>query len=122
MEFLVNQTRCSFHSTQVPGNYLYEAPPRDSCFPVAENHPLKKPSAYILSYTYDPVKNPASIPSIPPETFDFLTITHPINTIITMAGVEVAIVIYSTYGHIVKLAEAEKRGIEAAGGRATIFQ
>ncbi|KAF8424570.1 NADH-quinone oxidoreductase [Tirmania nivea] len=39
-----------------------------------------------------------------------------------MAGLEVAIIIYSMYGHIVKLAEAEKRGIEAAGGKATIFQ
>ncbi|KII84534.1 hypothetical protein PLICRDRAFT_45888 [Plicaturopsis crispa FD-325 SS-3] len=34
----------------------------------------------------------------------------------------VAIVIYSLYGHIVKLAEAEKAGIESAGGSATIFQ
>ena len=39
-----------------------------------------------------------------------------------MAVTEVAIVVYSMYGHIVQLAEAEKRGIEAAGGRATIFQ
>ncbi|KAI9507535.1 NADH-quinone oxidoreductase [Russula earlei] len=35
---------------------------------------------------------------------------------------KVAIVIYTLYGHIAKLAEAEKRGIEAAGGTATIFQ
>jgi len=34
----------------------------------------------------------------------------------------VAIVIYTLYGHIAKLAEAEKSGIEAAGGRATIYQ
>ncbi|KZV65762.1 benzoquinone reductase [Peniophora sp. CONT] len=34
----------------------------------------------------------------------------------------VAIVIYSMYGHIAKLAEAEKAGIEAAGGSATIYQ
>ncbi|KAF8477006.1 NADH-quinone oxidoreductase [Kalaharituber pfeilii] len=40
----------------------------------------------------------------------------------TMAGAEVAIIIYSMYGHIAKLAEAEKKGIEAAGGKATIFQ
>lgn len=38
------------------------------------------------------------------------------------AQLEVAIVIYSMYGHIARLAEAEKRGIEAAGGKATIFQ
>ena len=29
---------------------------------------------------------------------------------------------YSMYGHIKALAEAEKRGIEAAGGQASIFQ
>ncbi|KAH9983463.1 NADH-quinone oxidoreductase [Russula vinacea] len=34
----------------------------------------------------------------------------------------VAIVIYTLYGHIAKLAEAEKKGIEAAGGSATIYQ
>jgi len=34
----------------------------------------------------------------------------------------VAIIIYTMYGHIAKLAEAEKRGIEAAGGKATILQ
>jgi len=39
-----------------------------------------------------------------------------------MSGLEVAIIIYSMYGHIAQLAEAEKRGIEAAGGKATIFQ
>ncbi|BDD54474.1 Minor allergen Alt a 7 [Monascus purpureus] len=35
---------------------------------------------------------------------------------------KVAIVFYSMYGHIAKLAEAEKKGIEAAGGKADIFQ
>lgn len=35
---------------------------------------------------------------------------------------EVAIIIYSMYGHIATLAEAEKKGVEAAGGKATIFQ
>ncbi|KAI9932435.1 hypothetical protein ASPWEDRAFT_144357 [Aspergillus wentii DTO 134E9] len=35
---------------------------------------------------------------------------------------KIAIVYYSTYGHIVKLAEAEKKGIEAAGGSADIYQ
>jgi NAD(P)H dehydrogenase (quinone) len=34
----------------------------------------------------------------------------------------IAIVYYSLYGHIRKLAEAEKKGIEAAGGSATVFQ
>ncbi|ODM24133.1 Minor allergen Alt a 7 [Aspergillus cristatus] len=35
---------------------------------------------------------------------------------------KVAIVFYSLYGHIVQLAEAEKKGIEAAGGQADIYQ
>jgi NAD(P)H dehydrogenase (quinone) len=34
----------------------------------------------------------------------------------------VVIVYYSMYGHIAQLAEAEKRGIEAAGGSADIYQ
>ncbi|KAL6950097.1 flavodoxin-like fold protein [Hanseniaspora vineae] len=35
---------------------------------------------------------------------------------------KVAIIIYSMYGHIAKLAEAEKAGIEKAGGQADIYQ
>ncbi|KKZ62191.1 minor allergen Alt a 7 [[Emmonsia] crescens] len=35
---------------------------------------------------------------------------------------KIAIVFYSMYGHIQKLAEAEKRGIEAAGGTADVYQ
>ncbi|PLB41492.1 putative NADH-quinone oxidoreductase Pst2 [Aspergillus candidus] len=35
---------------------------------------------------------------------------------------KIAIIYYSMYGHIVKLAEAEKKGIEAAGGKADIYQ
>lgn len=35
---------------------------------------------------------------------------------------KIAIVFYSMYGHIQKLAEAEKKGIESAGGKADIFQ
>jgi multimeric flavodoxin WrbA len=34
----------------------------------------------------------------------------------------VAIIIYSMYGHVATLAEAEKVGIEKAGGTATIYQ
>jgi len=39
-----------------------------------------------------------------------------------MSGPKIAIVIYTMYGHVAKLAEAEKAGIEAAGGQATIYQ
>ncbi|KAI9662485.1 MAG: Minor allergen Alt a 7 [Bathelium mastoideum] len=35
---------------------------------------------------------------------------------------KIAIVFYSMYGHIQKLAEAEKKGIEEAGGSATLYQ
>jgi len=35
---------------------------------------------------------------------------------------KIAIVIYSMYGHIAKLAESVKSGVEAAGGSATIYQ
>jgi len=35
---------------------------------------------------------------------------------------KIAIVFYSMYGHIKQLAEAEKRGIEAAGGSVTLYQ
>jgi len=35
---------------------------------------------------------------------------------------KIAIVVYTLWGHVAKLAEAEKRGIEAAGGAATIYQ
>jgi NAD(P)H dehydrogenase (quinone) len=36
--------------------------------------------------------------------------------------VKVAIIYYSMFGHIAKLAEAEKKGIEAAGGSADVYQ
>lgn len=35
---------------------------------------------------------------------------------------KIAIVYYSMYGHIAKLAEAEKKGIEEAGGSADVYQ
>jgi len=35
---------------------------------------------------------------------------------------KVAIVFYSMYGHIKQLAEAEKKGIEAAGGKVDVYQ
>jgi len=35
---------------------------------------------------------------------------------------KIAIVIYSMYGHVATLAEAEKKGIEACGGKVDLFQ
>ncbi|KAF7312819.1 flavoprotein [Mycena kentingensis (nom. inval.)] len=39
-----------------------------------------------------------------------------------MSSPKIAIVIYSMYGHIAKMAEAVKAGVEQAGGKATIYQ
>ncbi|KAG1878945.1 flavoprotein-like protein [Suillus subluteus] len=39
-----------------------------------------------------------------------------------MSSPKVAIIIYSMYGHITKMAESVKSGIESAGGGATIYQ
>ncbi|KAG6331649.1 hypothetical protein ID866_7440 [Astraeus odoratus] len=41
---------------------------------------------------------------------------------VKMSSPRVAIIIYSLYGHIAKMAEAVKGGIEGAGGSATIYQ
>ncbi|KAF7343769.1 NADH-quinone oxidoreductase [Mycena sanguinolenta] len=38
------------------------------------------------------------------------------------AGPRIAIVVYSMYGHITKMAEAVRKGIEEAGGSATMYQ
>ncbi|KAJ3512236.1 hypothetical protein NLJ89_g3630 [Agrocybe chaxingu] len=43
-------------------------------------------------------------------------------TALAMSPPKVAIVIYSLYGHVAKLAEAEKAGIEKAGGKVDIYQ
>ncbi|PCH44998.1 benzoquinone reductase [Wolfiporia cocos MD-104 SS10] len=40
----------------------------------------------------------------------------------TMSSPKIAIIIYTMYGHIAKLAESVKVGVEAAGGSATIYQ
>ncbi|KAH3675545.1 hypothetical protein WICMUC_002634 [Wickerhamomyces mucosus] len=39
-----------------------------------------------------------------------------------MSQKNIAIIIYSLYGHVAKLAEATKAGVNAAGGKATIYQ
>ncbi|KAI6118631.1 putative 1,4 benzoquinone reductase [Pisolithus croceorrhizus] len=44
------------------------------------------------------------------------------STVGNMSGSRVAIIIYSLYGHIAKVAEAIKAGISSAGGSATIYQ
>ncbi|TFY64583.1 hypothetical protein EVJ58_g2530 [Rhodofomes roseus] len=39
-----------------------------------------------------------------------------------MSSPKIAIIIYTMYGHIAKMAETVKSGVEAAGGSATIYQ
>ncbi|KAJ7260375.1 1,4-benzoquinone reductase [Mycena haematopus] len=39
-----------------------------------------------------------------------------------VTGPKIAIVVYSMYGHITKMAEAVKKGVEDAGGSATLYQ
>ncbi|KAH7919830.1 putative 1,4 benzoquinone reductase [Leucogyrophana mollusca] len=66
---------------------------------------------------------PEPLPTIP--TTDPLSAPEPTSTSSpenTMSSPRVAIVIYSLYGHIAKLAEAVKGGISGAGGNATIYQ
>ncbi|KAJ7582570.1 flavoprotein-like protein [Mycena floridula] len=58
----------------------------------------------------------ASSPQPPPPSTSVNQVEQP-----TMAP-KVAIVIYSMYGHIAKMAEAVKKGIESAGGQVDIYQ
>ncbi|KAF8828068.1 hypothetical protein HHX47_DHR4000829 [Lentinula edodes] len=62
--------------------------------------------------------NPPPTSEPEPTPTDF---TAP-STSTTMSSPKIAIVIYSMYGHIAKLAESVKSGVEAAGGKVTIFQ
>ncbi|KAH9478063.1 flavodoxin-like fold protein [Psilocybe cubensis] len=64
-----------------------------------------------------PEAAPAQSSSPEPPTAQPQTETAP-----KMSTPKVAIVIYTMYGHIAKLAEAEKAGIEKAGGKADIYQ
>ncbi|KAG9311534.1 putative 1,4 benzoquinone reductase [Chiua virens] len=62
--------------------------------------------------------NPSSVSPLPPP----LVSTSSESPETKMSGPRVAIVIYSLYGHISKLAEAVKTGVSNAGGSATIYQ
>ncbi|EPQ50429.1 NADH quinone oxidoreductase [Gloeophyllum trabeum ATCC 11539] len=59
-------------------------------------------------------------PAPPTSTGTKPTTTQTTDT--TMSSPRLAIVIYTMYGHVAKLAEAIKSGIEGAGGNASIFQ
>ncbi|KAG8966044.1 hypothetical protein FRC03_012620 [Tulasnella sp. 419] len=66
------------------------------------------------------MKVPSTCISTHSPAFNFI-LTHSIKSPITTMS-SVAIVIYSRNGHVAKLAEAEKSGIESVGGQATIYQ
>ena len=61
-----------------------------------------------------PSNNLNNTPANPPTTEQ--------KTMASQGSPKIAIIIYSMYGHIRKLAEAEKEGIEKAGGTADLFQ
>ncbi|KAF8651138.1 hypothetical protein AX16_004861 [Volvariella volvacea WC 439] len=65
-----------------------------------------------------PSTNPPTSSSQPPQ----LPTTTTNSTLTTMSSPRVAILIYSMYGHIAKMAESVKAGVESAGGTANIFQ
>lgn len=62
---------------------------------------------------------PGSPPTATPTPLAPPTVS---STVTNMSGPRVAVVIYSLYGHIAKVAEAIKGGISSAGGSATIYQ
>ncbi|KAJ6628574.1 NADH-quinone oxidoreductase [Mycena sp. CBHHK59/15] len=62
----------------------------------------------------DPTSTATTQPNPPPTTTTAL--------VEEMAGPKIAIVVYSMYGHITKMAEAVKKGVEEAGGSVTMYQ
>jgi len=77
----------------------------------------RAPGTVATSHSPAPISTstlpPEQPPTLPPVTAEVT---------IEMSPPKVAIIIYSMYGHIAKLAEAEKTGIEEAGGKVDIFQ
>jgi len=82
-----------------------------SNFTDTEKRDKEKPTKGPNNSITPPIQSP---PTIPPITNKSLSEDMPTP--------KVAIIIYSMYGHIAKLAEAEKAGIESAGGTAEIYQ
>ncbi|KAL5498755.1 PST2_1 [Sanghuangporus vaninii] len=77
-----------------------------------------KPSAPVNKDQPQPSSQPEDSSSAHPQT----TTTTAISTTAAKMAPKVAIIIYSMYGHIAKLAESVKAGVESAGGTVTIFQ
>ncbi|KAG5719046.1 Minor allergen Alt a 7 [Termitomyces sp. T112] len=82
-----------------------------------QNKSSTKAATTPAASTSAPAPQPAvasTVPVLPPVA--------PYQTEVTTMAPKVAIIIYSTYGHIAKLAESVKQGVHEAGGSATIFQ
>ncbi|KAI0349775.1 flavoprotein WrbA [Trametes cingulata] len=86
----------------------------DDSKPAQPPAPTAAPAAAATAPATDPAPAPAPEPN--PAS---VTETAPAAT---MSTPKVAIIIYSMYGHIAKLAEGVKAGVAAAGGSATIYQ
>jgi len=99
------------------------------CFPsknqknnFTDTDQAKKPTSAEMSSTVKTIKGTAApISASKPPATQTLPQSTSAQTQLNMSP-KVAIVIYSMYGHIAKLAEAEKAGIESAGGKADIYQ
>ncbi|KAG6835792.1 flavodoxin-like fold protein [Arthromyces matolae] len=90
---------------------------------VSPNKPTTKAEAppVPLQSTSAPPPPPAStVPAVVP--YETQPETTAPTTATSMPAPRVAIIIYSTWGHIAKLAEAVKKGLEKAGGSANIYQ
>jgi len=95
------------------------------CFPSkrqklsAEENDRKAPSG---SAEPPHTEEATNTPPPPPASESDPETTAPVTTETTMASPRLAIVIYSMYGHVAKLAESIKTGIEGAGGSVSIYQ
>ncbi|KAJ7906892.1 flavoprotein-like protein [Mycena leptocephala] len=72
--------------------------------------------------TADATKTNAVAPAAPTTSASVEPTTETTATIPATVGPRIAIVVYSMYGHITKMAEVVRKGIEEAGGSATMFQ
>ncbi|BFZ55883.1 flavodoxin-like fold protein [Savitreella phatthalungensis] len=90
--------------------------------------PAATPAATTTTTTAPPAAVPAEVPAnttvsqstVPLATQPATTTTTTMSN--TAASKGVAIIIYSMYGHIAAMAEAVKKGVEASGVSATIYQ
>ncbi|KLO16148.1 flavo protein WrbA [Schizopora paradoxa] len=82
------------------------------CFPSKRTKDIHKDATQPDTAKQDPPQQPANEPIDVQEQAPEPEMSTP----------RVAIIIYSMFGHIAKMAESVKAGVEAAGGTTTIFQ